>query len=143
MELLISTSGAYDISYGVVQNGTAQNAVFHTIIPTGFDESLDKYWQSILTAKPTLIEPYILTDNELLEIEKKIFEANKDKYLDEYEGKHIALMNGVVLDFDNVFSNLAKRVYEKYGYKAIFMPLVTKKRSHHILPPKLKRKKSI
>lgn len=61
-----------------------------------------------------------------IEIEKKVFEAKKDFYLENYEGKYIALLNGKVLDYSEDFSQLAQRVYEKFGYKEIFMTLVTR-----------------
>ncbi len=55
------------------------------------------------------------------------YEANRESFLGEYEGKYIALINKRVVDSDVSFSDLAKRVYEKYGYKAIVMTKVEAK----------------
>jgi len=52
------------------------------------------------------------------------YEANRKPFLSEYEGKYIAIINRQVVDSDREFSQLAKRVYEKYGYRDILMTRV-------------------
>lgn len=52
------------------------------------------------------------------------YEANREPFLSEYEGKYIAVINRQVVDSDPKFSQLAKRVYEKYGHKDILMTRV-------------------
>ena len=82
----------------------------------------------------------IKSDEEIsLEREREMYERNKEHYLSNYEGKYIALLSGVVLDSDKDFSNLAKRVFEKNGYKPIYMPLVTREeKEYKIASPKFK-----
>lgn len=55
---------------------------------------------------------------------KKYFEENKAQLLAKYRGMFIAIMASSVVDQDKDFSELAKRVYEKFGYQAIYMPFV-------------------
>lgn len=74
-----------------------------------------------------------------LDVERKLYEDKKEKYLKDYEGKYIALQNEVVLDSDLEFSKIAERVYSKYGYKPIFMPFVTKEeRTLRLRSPRFK-----
>jgi hypothetical protein len=61
-----------------------------------------------------------------IDVEKRMYEANKEFYLKNYEGKYVAIQNQEVLDSDTEFSKIAERVYSKYGYKPIFIPLVIK-----------------
>jgi len=78
-----------------------------------------------------------LNDNEILEFEKLLYEQNKAKYINDYDGKYIVLQNGIVLDSDFSFSELAKRVYTNFGYKAYFMPLVSKEdKTYKVISPK-------
>jgi len=58
---------------------------------------------------------------------KAFFETNISKLLDKYEGKYITILNREVVDADEDFSLLAKRVYSRYGYKDIYMPKVERK----------------
>ncbi len=64
---------------------------------------------------------------EFLKIEKDNYEINKEKFLKEYEGKYIALIDGTIIDHDLDYSALAKRVFEKNDYRPIYMPLVSRK----------------
>ncbi|MBI2919236.1 MAG: hypothetical protein HYY01_14780 [Chloroflexi bacterium] len=54
-----------------------------------------------------------------------------------YAGKYIALIEGEVVDSDSDFSSLAMRVYEKYGYKDIYMPKVERERTVRVSGPRL------
>ena len=63
-------------------------------------------------------------EETVFEADCAYFEANRKEFLGEYEGKYIALINKEVVDSDPAFSPLAKRVYKKYGYKAILMTKV-------------------
>ena len=67
-----------------------------------------------------------LIDEATIRREMKWYEEKKDEYLQKYEGKYIALLNGELLDSDISLSQMATRVYAKHGYKAIFMTLVTR-----------------
>ena len=66
------------------------------------------------------------------------YEANRQAFLKEYEGRYIAIINKTVVDSDTEFSPLAKRVYAKYMYKAILMTLVeAEPKVVHIRSPRL------
>jgi len=89
-----------------------------------------------------LQKTYFLSYEEAIAIEKKIFEKKKEDYLKEYDGKYVALFNGVYLDSDEDFSALAKRIYATYGYDApVYMPLVIKgERKYRMASPRLIKK---
>jgi len=83
-----------------------------------------------------------LTDEAIIRKEMKAYEEKKEEYLEKYEGKYIALLNGKLLDSDVAISDLATRVYKKYGYIAIFMPLVTRRtKPYRISSPRFKQVK--
>jgi hypothetical protein len=130
----LSSSGLCDISFINPQLGTAQNSVWYEIL--GLFPARDKPKQ---TGEQKEFEPIILSDNEVIEIEKKIYnEKMKKNELEEYEGKYIALLKGEVYDSDTDFSTLAKRVYDKLGYNAVFMTRVIKNEKSHKMSPKFK-----
>jgi hypothetical protein len=52
------------------------------------------------------------------------YRANQEAFLREYQGGWIAIINKSVVDSDPEFSPLAKRVYGKYGYRAILIARV-------------------
>ena len=52
------------------------------------------------------------------------FEQHRDEFLKDYEGKFIALIGYQVVDCDEDWGILARRVYQRYGYREIFMPKV-------------------
>ncbi|GFP43604.1 hypothetical protein HKBW3C_02734, partial [Candidatus Hakubella thermalkaliphila] len=43
-----------------------------------------------------------------------------------YDNKYVAILDNKIVDSDEDFSSLAKRVYAKFGYRAIYMPKVTR-----------------
>lgn len=66
---------------------------------------------------------------------KQWHELHKEKILDKYEGKHIAIIlnptKGLRTPFRKAivgaardFHKLAERIYKKYGYKTIYMPFI-------------------
>jgi len=55
---------------------------------------------------------------------KKYFQENKAQILEKYKGNFIAILDSTIVDHDRNFSDLARRVYEKFGYQTIYMPLV-------------------
>lgn len=55
---------------------------------------------------------------------RKYFQENKTQILEKYRGNFIAILDNSVVDHDREFSELAKRVYEKFGYQTIYMPFV-------------------
>lgn len=52
------------------------------------------------------------------------FQENKTEILEKYKGNFIAILDNAVVDHDKEFSELAKRVYEKFGYQTTYMPFV-------------------
>ena len=77
-----------------------------------------------MTGKEEAEEMIIYEGANVFELEKKYFEENKGTLLEKYIGKYIAIINKRVVDSDKDFSKLAQRVYEKFGYRDIYMPLV-------------------
>ena len=55
---------------------------------------------------------------------KRYFQENKTQILEKYKGDFIAILDNAVVDHDKDFSELAKRVYEKFGYQTTYMPFV-------------------
>jgi hypothetical protein len=68
------------------------------------------------------------------------YKANHAAFVKEYRGKWVAILNRSVVDSDIQFSSLAKRVYEKYGYRAILMTRVdAESRLFNVPSPRLVR----
>lgn len=55
---------------------------------------------------------------------RRYFQENKAQILEQYSGNFIAIVDNSVVDHDKEFSELAKRVYEKFGYQTTYMPFV-------------------
>jgi len=125
----IITTGSRNTS--ITESGTAANPLLQ-IIP--FPEY---YPLTYIFELPKVS----VTDNEIIDAERARYEQNKSKYLHRYEGKYIALINGEVVGSAIKFSNLAKKIYSKYGYRAIFMIRVEEKeRQYKMASPKFKAK---
>ena len=85
-----------------------------------------------------------LTDEAIIRKEMKAYNEKKEEYLKKYEGKYIALLNGMLLDTDVSISDLATRVYDKVGYRAIFMTLVTRRtKPYRVSSPRFKTNKIV
>jgi len=57
----------------------------------------------------------------LLQKEIAAFERMKPELLNTHKGKHVAILNGQLVDSDDDKRVLAKRVYAKYGNRTILM----------------------
>jgi len=57
--------------------------------------------------------------------ERQAFWAMHVQLMSMYEGKYVAVLNGQVVDSDIDERALVQRVYQKFGYKPIYVPLVT------------------
>lgn len=55
---------------------------------------------------------------------KRYFQENRAQVLEKYKSNFIAILDNTVVDHDSNFSELARRVYEKFGYQTIYMPFV-------------------
>jgi len=74
-----------------------------------------------------------------LERERDAFLRLKPKLLEQYEGKWVAILNGAIVDFGENNSELARRVYQKYGYRPIYIDKVERKPKIFKVPsPKVK-----
>lgn len=74
-----------------------------------------------------------------LERERDAFLRLKPKLLEKYEGKWVAILNGEVIDFGENGSELAGKVYQKYGYRPIYIDKVERKPKIFKIPsPKVK-----
>lgn len=75
-------------------------------------------------------QPHLVKNSpaDSFEAARAFFEQHRDELLKDYEGKSIAIIAGKVVDSDVDRIALAHRVYEKYGYKAIYMPKVERTR---------------
>jgi cell division protein FtsZ len=121
-----------NIFFGVAFDPAMNNEVDVTIVAAGFSKN---HAYKLIGLEGPL--------SEITEFQeaKAFFEANRIKLLDKYEGKYIAILNREVIDADDDFSRLAKKVYRRYGYKDIYMPRVERERVIlHIPTPQIKRK---
>ncbi|HMD97159.1 MAG TPA: hypothetical protein VKM93_07510 [Terriglobia bacterium] len=69
--------------------------------------------------------------------ERRYVAANRQHIRDTYSGRYIAIIGTSILDSDEDFSALAERVYRRFGYKRIFMPLAGKREVYRIPSPHL------
>jgi len=70
----------------------------------------------------------------VLELAQNYYKTHRESLLRKYEGKYIAILNNKVIGSGKDFSNLAQRVYKKYGYQTIYMPFVVAKERILIIP---------
>ncbi len=110
--------------------------------PTILQESLNEFYDfgliSITAAVPYYSVTILVTDQDFIDMEMKAYEEKKEDYLKQYEGEYIALLNGKFLGHDKDFSELAKRIYDEYGYEEnYFFPFVTRaEKSFKLSSPK-------
>lgn len=69
------------------------------------------------------------TDYVKFQDAKRYFQEHKAQILEKYSGNFVAILDEAVVDHDKNFSELAKRIYEKFGYQTIYMPFVESKPS--------------
>lgn len=79
-------------------------------------------------------KPVIPEDINVLELAQKYYQEHKESLLGKYKGKYIAILDNKVVGSDKDFSKLAQRIYKKYGYRTIYMPLVEAKRKTVRIP---------
>jgi len=65
------------------------------------------------------------------------FEKNRADIEKGFSGKYVAIWRDTILDSDTDFSRLAGRVYEQYGYLAIYMPFVGRKSMLEVRSPRV------
>jgi hypothetical protein len=79
------------------------------------------------------------THLRLFEIERKRFKRMLGKLVPEYDGKYVAILQGVVLDSDRDVRQLAKRIQNEYGDTPVYIGPVGKARMSEIPSPETKR----
>ncbi|MGP8215065.1 MAG: DUF5678 domain-containing protein [Bacteroidia bacterium] len=135
-QTIIIEGDVKDVSF--IQSGTAAGLEYQKFYPFPFDV---RFLEDKTSFNPdaNIYKNKPLSEEEILNLEKRIFESKKSELLKRFKGKYIAMLNGEVLDNDTDISELASRIYEKYGYRTIFMPLVTaKKEKVHRMSPKFR-----
>lgn len=65
-------------------------------------------------------------DRLIIERGQDYLKSHLEQLLQHYEGHYIAILNDQIVDADKDISELAGRVYHKFGYQTIFMPFVSK-----------------
>lgn len=129
----MSTSGLNEI-VGTMQQETAQKTVWNDLL--GWFPYADYPADTGIQIE---FEPIILSNDEVIEIEKRIYdEKMQNNELQEFEGKYIAMLNGEIFDSDDEFQPLAKRVYDDAGYKVVFITRVIKSEKVHRMSPRFK-----
>lgn len=101
-----------------------------------FWPSIEKQEEEILKEKKSIeIIDWRAKQIKLIQQAKQWHELHKEKILDKYEGKHIAIIlnptKGLRTPFKRAvvgtakdFHSLSEKVYKRYGYKAIYMPFI-------------------
>lgn len=91
------------------------------------------------TGKPEIEKLNFPKDTDILELAKRYYLNHKERLLKAYKGKYIAILNNEVIGSDKDFSKLAQRVYKRFGYQTIYIPLVEKKEEVVKIPaPRIK-----
>lgn len=72
--------------------------------------------------------------------ERAFVEGHYNELKTLYAGRYIAVLGKSILDSDPVFSLLAERVYKRFGYRRVYMPLIEEPRSVYDIPsPRIMR----
>lgn len=71
---------------------------------------------------------------EELNLNKKVFEANFESLIEEYEGSYVAVVDKKIVDNDMNKFHLLDRIYEKYGYRTVYVEKVTREKKVAKLP---------
>lgn len=76
----------------------------------------------------------------MFEEERRFVAQNFDELKHTFSGRYIAVLGSSVLDSDIDFSALAERVYQRFGYRRVFMPFIGRtKRIYRIPSPRIVR----
>jgi len=67
------------------------------------------------------------SEKELMESWERYLAEHWDELEAKYNGKYVAIYEGIVYDSDADLATLAKRVYSTLGYRPIFMPYIGKR----------------
>lgn len=70
----------------------------------------------------------------LFPAEREFVARNWEKLKTTYAGRYIAVLGASILDSDTDFSALASRVYERFGYRRIFMPFISEHKRVYRIP---------
>ncbi len=74
----------------------------------------------------------------LFQPEREFLAQNWEQLRTTYGGRYVAVLGTSILDSDRDFSALATRVYDRFGYRRIFMPFIGQpERVYRIPSPRL------
>lgn len=79
------------------------------------------------------------THLRLFEIERNRFERMLGKLRPEYDGKYVAILQGVVADADSDVRQLVRRIQDEYGDTPVYIGPVGKARMYETPSPETKR----
>ena len=137
MQQITSNSESYDNTIDITQTKTSQIALGQEIDLSKMITPADAYFEYFTTAvDPNYSNVFHLSDEDILDIESRIYEQKKEEYLSAHQGKYIAQLGGELIDWDDDFSSLAKKVYDKHGYITVFITQVLRDEKVHKLSPK-------
>jgi hypothetical protein len=66
------------------------------------------------------------TNGTQFEAERRSFRAMREQLLDRHEGEYVAVYQGRVVDHDKDKLQLGLRAYRQFGYKPIYVQLVSR-----------------
>jgi len=66
--------------------------------------------------------------------ERRFVRQNWEQLITAYSGCYVAVLGTSILDSDRDFSALAGRVYERFGYRRIFMPFIGRTQRVYRIP---------
>ena len=76
----------------------------------------------------------------LFPVERAFIDERYEELKAAYGGRYMAVLGRSILDSDPVFSLLAERVYKRFGYRRVYMPLIEEsKRVYHIRSPRVRK----
>ncbi len=104
------------------------------------DNYLERMSKAFICKYDKIIEKCDKKDRSEYEKGKEYYRKNKTEIEKSFSNEYIAIYNNGVVASDADFSNLASRVYSKYGYRPIYMPYISSRtRILRIVTPKFKR----
>jgi hypothetical protein len=103
-------------------------------------EVIEELVRDYVRSRERLLEPALLELMSSFEDERKAFlniraELEADS---RYRGKHVAVFGGSIVDSDEDVRELARRAYQKYGYKPIYFGFVGPERIVELPSPELR-----
>jgi len=102
-------------------------------------EVIEELVRDYVQSREPLLDPALLEVMSSFEDERMAF-LNMRAQLEtdsRYRGKHVAVLAGAVVDSDEDVRELARRSYQKYGYRPIYFGFVGPERTVELPSPEL------